>query len=119
VAEGRLRRTDVRLHPGCAITVVLAAEGYPGTAKKGVPIRLGAPGLTVIHAGTRRVEGQWVTNGGRVMNLATMAPDLEAARARVETALLEVSWPGMQLRRDIGLRALKHVRAGKGVQDPW
>ena len=119
VAEGRLRRTDVRLHPGCAITVVLAAEGYPGTAKKGVPIRLGAPGLTVIHAGTRRVEGQWVTNGGRVMNLATMAPDLEAARARVETALLEVSWPGMQLRRDIGLRALKHARAGKGVQDPW
>jgi phosphoribosylamine-glycine ligase len=53
------------------------------------------------------------------MNLATMAPDLEAARARVETALLEVSWPGMQLRRDIGLRALKHARAGKGVQDPW
>lgn len=119
VAEGRMRRTGVRLHPGCALTVVLAAEGYPGTPKKGVPIRLGTPDATVIHAGTRRVEGRWVTNGGRVLNLAALAPSLEAARSRVDAALRDVAWPGMQLRRDIGLRALTHAQAGRGVQDRW
>ncbi len=119
VAQGCLRRTSVRLYPGCAIAVVLAAEGYPETAKKGVPIRIGNPGLTVIHAGTQRVSGRWVTNGGRVMNLATKAPDLDSARAFVEVALPEVSWPGMQFRRDIGLRALQHAQAGKSVQDAW
>jgi phosphoribosylamine--glycine ligase len=119
VAQGRLQRTEVKLHPGCAITVVLAAEGYPETAKKGVPIHIGTPGLAVIHAGTQRRNGQWVTNGGRVLNLATKAPDLEAARSCVDAALPAISWPGMQFRRDIGLRALKHALAGKGVQDPW
>lgn len=119
VAQGRLRRTHVKLHPGCAIAVVLAAEGYPETAKKGVPIRIGNPGLAVIHAGSQRVNGQWVTNGGRVLNLATKAPDLDSARAFVEAALPAVSWPGMQYRRDIGLRALQHAQAGKGVQDAW
>jgi len=119
VAQGRLRRTRMKLHGGCAITVVLAAEGYPESAKKGVPIHLGNPVPTVVHAGTQRRDGQWVTNGGRVLNLATKAPDLDSARALVEAALPEVSWPGMQFRRDIGLRALRHAQAGKGVQDPW
>ena len=109
----------VKLHPGCAITVVLAAEGYPETAKKGVPIHIGSPSVTVIHAGTKRQDGAWVTNGGRVLNLATTAADLAEARARVEASLPEVSWPGMQHRADIGLRALKHAQAGKGVLDPW
>lgn len=119
VAQSRLRRTHVKLHPGCAIAVVLAAEGYPETAKKGVPIRIGNPGLTIIHAGSQRVNGQWVTNGGRVLNLTTKAPDLGSARALVEAALPAVSWPGMQYRRDIGLRAQQHAQAGKGVQDAW
>jgi len=119
VARGRLRRTEAKLRPGCAITVVLAAEGYPETAVKGVPIQLEPCGVSVIHAGTRRGDGQWLTNGGRVLNLATQAADLASARARVEAALPAVSWPGMQCRHDIGLRALKHAQAGKGVQDPW
>ncbi len=119
VAQGRFQGRSMQLHDGCALTVVLAAEGYPETAKKGVSIRIGNPGLTVIHAGTRRLEGQWVTNGGRVMNLATKAADLAAARALVAAAQPEVSWPGMQFRQDIGLRALLHAQAGRGVQDPW
>lgn len=119
VAQGCLLDRPVKLHPGCAITVVLAAEGYPETARKDVPIRIGTPAVSVIHAGTRKVDGQWVTNGGRVLNLATKAADLAAARAQVEAALPEVSWPGMQHRADIGLRALNHAKAGKGVLDPW
>ncbi len=119
VAEGRLQARDLKLKPHTAITVVLAAEDYPEGAKKGVPITLGSPQVTVIHAGTRKQNGQWLTNGGRVMNLATSAPDLAAARAAIEAALPQVHWPGMQVRRDIGLKALKHAEAGKTVQDPW
>ncbi|WLT33087.1 phosphoribosylamine--glycine ligase [Geothrix sp. PMB-07] len=119
VAEGRFAPRTLKLKPHTAIAVVLAAEGYPETAKKGVPITLGAPGTTLIHAGTKRQDGQWVTNGGRVMNLATSAPDLATARDAIDASLSQVQWPGMQVRRDIGLKALRHAQAGKTVQDAW
>ncbi len=119
VAEGRLRARELKLKPHTAIAVVLAAEDYPEGAKKGVPITLEAPAVTVIHAGTQKENGQWLTNGGRVINLATSAPDLSTARAAIEAALPQVHWPGMQVRRDIGLKALRHAEAGKTVQDPW
>ena len=120
VAQGRLSRASLKLNPGCAIAVVLAAEGYPETARKDVAITVGHPeGVTVIHAGTRLTPQGWVTSGGRVLNLAATAPDLRAARALVEAATAEVHWPGMQLRRDIGLRALKHAAAGRTVADPF
>ena len=119
VAEGRLASRDLKIKPHTAITVVLAAEDYPEGAKKGVPIEIGAPVVTLIHAGTRKQDGRWLTNGGRVMNLATSAPDLAAARAAIEAALPQVQWPGMQVRRDIGLKALRHAEAGRTVQDPW
>jgi len=119
VAEGRLLSRDLKLKPHTAITVVLAAEDYPEGARKGVPIILGTTQATVIHAGTRKQDGQWVTNGGRVLNLATSAPDLAKARAVIEASLPGVQWPGMQVRRDIGLKALRHAEAGRTVQDPW
>jgi phosphoribosylamine--glycine ligase len=119
VARHRFDGRSLRTKPGCAITVVLAAEDYPEGAKKGVPITLEAPAVTLIHAGTRKQAGQWLTNGGRVLNLATVAPDLAAARAAIAAALPAVHWPGMQVRRDIGLKALVHAQAGKTVQDPW
>jgi len=119
VAEGRFSRSSLHIKEACAITVVLAAEDYPEGAKKGVLIEIRSPRCTLIHAGTKKVGGSWTTNGGRVMNLAASAPDLAAARAQVEADLSEVSWPGMQLRRDIGLRALNHAQAGRTVQDPW
>ena len=121
VAEGRLDRPSLALRPGCTIAVVLAAEGYPDTPKKGVPIHLLSPsGATVIHAGTRREkDGTWVTNGGRVLNLVATAPDLAQAREAIETAIIRVQWPGMQVRHDIGLRALNHAKAGRKVTDPF
>jgi len=120
VAEGRLARSSLKLRPGCAIAVVLAAEGYPETAKKDVPMALGEPeGVKLIHAGTRKVGGQWLTAGGRVLNLVTVAADLEQARARIAAAIPQAQWPGMQWRDDIGLRALNHARAGRTVADPF
>jgi phosphoribosylamine--glycine ligase len=119
VAEGRLVPRELKLKPHTAIAVVLAAEDYPEGAKKGVPIALGPVAATVIHAGTRKQDGQWVTNGGRVLNLATSAPNLAAARADIEAALPQVHWPGMQVRHDIGLKALQHAEAGKTVEETW
>ena len=119
VAQGRLAARDLRVKDGTAITVVLAAQGYPETAVKGVPITVGPHRATLIHAGTRKQDGQWLTNGGRVLNLAAVAPDLAAARAAIAADLPRVAWPGMQVRRDIGLKALRHAEAGKTVQDPW
>nr|WP_320133841.1 phosphoribosylamine--glycine ligase [uncultured Holophaga sp.] len=119
VAEGRLERNEVVLKPGCALAVVLAAEDYPEGARKGVPITVASPRSRLIHAGTRRQGGQWVTNGGRVLNLVAQAADLAQARAQVEADLEQVTWPGRQVRRDIGLKALRHAQAGKGVADAW
>ena len=120
VAEGRLDRPAVALKQGCAIAVVLAAEGYPETAKKDVAIAIADPDATVIHAGTRRgADGVWRTAGGRVLALVATAPDLAGARERIEAAIERVRWPGMQVRHDIGLRALNHARAGRMVTDPF
>jgi phosphoribosylamine-glycine ligase len=120
VAQGRLDRGALTLRDGCAITVVLAAEGYPESAKKDVPISIAGPDATVIHAGTRRgADGAWLTNGGRVLDLVAVAPDLEQARERVEAAIAHVQWPGMQVRHDIGLRALNHAKAGRNVADAF
>jgi phosphoribosylamine--glycine ligase len=120
VAQGRLRHAALALRPGCAIAVVLAAEGYPGPPRLDVPIAIAGPAATVIHAGTRRgPDGAWRTHGGRVLNLVATAPDLAQARERMEAAIAQVRWPGMQVRRDIGLRALNHANAGRKVTDQF
>jgi phosphoribosylamine--glycine ligase len=121
VAQGRLDRPAIALRDGCAIAVVLAAEGYPETPKRDVPITIAEPaGATVVHAGTRRgADGVWRTSGGRVLNLVATAPDLAQARERIEAAIARVQWPGMQVRHDIGLRALNHARAGRTVTDQF
>ncbi len=119
VAEGRLERQDLTFKPGCALTVVLAAEGYPETPVKGVPITLGPAAVRVIHAGTRKEEGRWLTHGGRVLNLVAHAPDLDQARRTLLEALPQADWPGRQVRHDIGLRALRHAEAHRTVADAW
>ena len=120
VAEGRLDRGSLALRDGCAIAVVLAAEGYPEAPIGGAAIAIADPAATVIHAGTRRgPDGIWRTAGGRVLNLVATAPDLAQARERIEAAIAQVQWPGMQVRHDIGLRALVHARAGRTVTDQF
>ncbi len=121
VAQGRLQRPQLALRDGCALAVVLAVAGYPETPRKGDSVALAVPGdITVIHAGTRRAsDGVWITQGGRVLGLVACAPDLAQARDRVAAALEQVRWAGMQARRDIGLRALNHARAGRTVNDAF
>jgi phosphoribosylamine--glycine ligase len=93
---------------------VLAAEGYPGTYETGRPImglealRLWKEGV-VFHAGTARVNDSFVTKGGRVLGVTATGAGISDAIAAAYWAVGQISWPGMQYRRDIGQRALTHL----------
>ena len=94
-----------------ALTVVVAADGYPGSYRKGSPIagieRADAqPGVTVFHAGTAMDGGRLVSAGGRVLNVTAAAPDIEAAQELAYRAVDLIDWPGGFCRRDIGWRAI-------------
>jgi phosphoribosylamine--glycine ligase len=94
-----------------AVTVVMAAKGYPEEPRKGGVIRnLAAadavPGVTVFHAGTKQQGEDVVANGGRVLNVTATAPTLKQAVARAYQAVDLIDWPDGFCRRDIAWRAL-------------
>ena len=93
------------------VCVALASGGYPGSYRTGVPIAgvdaaEAHPGITVFHAGTAIANGRLVTNGGRVLGVTAVAADLEEAIARAYGAIDEITFEGMQYRRDIGRKGL-------------
>ncbi|MCU0755280.1 MAG: phosphoribosylamine--glycine ligase [Xanthomonadales bacterium] len=98
--------------PRPALAVVLAAEGYPGTVRRGDAIEgLDADAddadAKIFHAGTR-LDGDTVyTDGGRVLAVTALGEDLAAAQARAYAVADRVGWAGRQCRRDIGWRALR------------
>jgi phosphoribosylamine--glycine ligase len=97
----------VRWHNGAAVTVVIAAAGYPGTPRTGDPIT-GAEQQGVIHAGTRRRDdGVIVSSGGRVVAATATGATLAEARERAYALAATVHLPGGQLRRDIALRVVE------------
>ena len=97
---GRLRWRD-----GYAVTVVLAAENYPGRPRVG-DIVTGAQGEGILHAGTaRREDGAVVSSGGRVLSVVGTGSDLVAARAAAYRTMSSIQLPGSHFRTDIGLAA--------------
>jgi phosphoribosylamine--glycine ligase len=98
--------------PRPAVTVVLAAQGYPGapltgSIVRGLPDAAAVQGVEIFHAGTRRDEdGLLRAAGGRVLNVTAVGADLPGAIARAYTAVDLIDWPGGFCRRDIGWRAL-------------
>lgn len=108
-ASGGLRAGTLAGRP--AATIVLASAGYPASSSKGDPIsglEVAAehPDVKVFHAGTERRAGGWVTAGGRVLGVCARGDDLRTALARAYAAARVIDFPGRQLRRDIGARAL-------------
>ncbi|MCZ4076764.1 phosphoribosylamine--glycine ligase [Rhodococcus sp. H36-A4] len=91
---------------GAAVTVVLAAENYPGRPRTGDAIT-GAGGLGVFHAGTASHEGKVVSAGGRVLSVVGSGADLAAARADAYSKIESIRLPGSHFRTDIGLAALE------------
>jgi phosphoribosylamine--glycine ligase len=108
--EGTLDRATAEWDRRSALGVVLAAAGYPEEPRKGDAI-WGLPGPTedcrVFHAGTRRDGERLVTNGGRVLCVAALGDSLKMARGRAYAAAESIRFEGMQMRTDIGYRALK------------
>lgn len=108
VARGRLaEQPPLEWEPGSAVTVVVAAEGYPGRPRLDDVIA-GADGPGVLHSGTRRRDdGAVVSAGGRVLSVVATGQDLEQARAEVYRRVGEVHLPGSHHRTDIALRAAR------------
>lgn len=110
-AEGRLSETQVNWADDHAITVVMAAQGYPGSYVKGSAIK-GLDALPedssnmIFHAGTKAVDGQVQAAGGRVLNVTARGNTLQEARDRAYAMVEGVDWPEGFYRRDIGWRAL-------------
>ncbi|BBX94807.1 phosphoribosylamine--glycine ligase [Mycobacterium lacus] len=96
---------ELRWRDGAAVTVVLAAENYPGRPRVG-DVVVGSEAEGVLHAGTaRRDDGAIVSSGGRVLSVVGTGPDLSAARSRAYDILGSIRLPGSHFRRDIGLLA--------------
>jgi phosphoribosylamine--glycine ligase len=110
-AEGRLAEARVNWADDHALTVVLAAKGYPGSYAKGTVIQ-GLDGLPedsfhmIFHAGTSEKDGQITATGGRVLNATARGATLQEARDKAYAMVDQVNWPDGFCRRDIGWRAL-------------
>jgi len=114
-ASGTIRQASVRLSADRLVGVVLASGGYPessdtGRAITGTERAESIPGVAVYHAGTARRDGQLVTAGGRVLTVVGRGRDFESAITRAYEGVAQISFEGMQYRRDIGRKALKVKR---------
>ena len=115
-ARGALHDLQLGWKDEVALTVVMAAEGYPGTPKRGTEIKgLEAFGeaddLMVFHAGTMQdALGRLVANGGRVLNVTARGGSVAEAKARAYAAIEKIDWKGGFCRSDIGWRALARER---------
>jgi phosphoribosylamine--glycine ligase len=110
-ADGGLKHFDLRWSTDTALTVVMAAKGYPDAYQKGSEIRgLEAAGkvegVQIFHAGTEADGKRVLANGGRVLNVSAVAPTVEEARRRAYRAVDLIDWPEGFCRRDIAWRAV-------------
>ena len=114
VAEGSLAGVELAAGPESAVTVVLAAAGYPDAPESGAPIvgldEAEAAGALVFHAGTAVRSGELVATGGRVLAVTALGESVGEARERAYRAVEQIELPGVQYRQDIALVAV-HVPA--------
>jgi phosphoribosylamine--glycine ligase len=108
-ATGRLAGTELSWRSGGSVTVVVAAEGYPGTPAAGDTIELGElpPGVEVLHAGTRLDDGSLVSAGGRVLSVTAVGLSLQDARDRAYDGVRQVVMRGGFSRSDIAAQAAR------------
>ena len=113
--DGVLKSFDVRWWDDAALTVVLAAQGYPGAFARGSEIRRLADAealddVLVFHAGTRMEGERLLANSGRVLNVTATGKTVADAQARAYEAVARIDWPQGFCRRDIGWRAVQRER---------
>ncbi len=110
--DGQLKSFDLRWYPQAALTVVMAAKGYPGSYARGSVIEgledaAAIEGVEIFHAGTKTEGGKILANGGRVLNVCALGDSVRQAQARAYEAVARIRWSGGFYRRDIGRRAVE------------
>lgn len=116
VADGALAETEIEWCQESAMTVVLAAKGYPGSYRKGSVINgldkaAALKGVEIFHAGTARDGHRILATGGRVLNVTALGRDVSQARHRAYAAIELIDWPQGFCRSDIGWRAIEREQA--------
>ncbi|GAO40659.1 phosphoribosylamine--glycine ligase [Sphingomonas changbaiensis NBRC 104936] len=117
-AEGRLGEAEApRFSDRVALTVVMAAKGYPGTPETGGTIggidRAEAAGAIVFQAGTKEKDGQLVASGGRVLAVTAEGPTVRWAQKAAYTAVDRIDFPSGFCRHDIGWREVERETKGR------
>ena len=113
-AVGDISDLDLEWFDEDAMTVVMAAQGYPGSYSKGTEIdgldsAVADSDTQIFHAGTKTEDGKTLAVGGRVLNVTSKGQDLNAARDKAYAALEKIDWEEGFYRRDIGWRALDEI----------
>lgn len=115
--HGKLTKEEVKWKKGCAVDVVMASEGYPASHSSGEVIsgleEAKATGCLVFHAGTMKKNGEYLVNGGRVLNVVALAPTLAEAKAKAYEGVSKIHWRGVQYRKDIADKGLHHLEEKK------
>jgi len=106
--DGKLSEVKVEWHDGTALCVVMAAPGYPGEYRKGIPISLTVTqeNQVVFHAGTKMEDGKLVSSGGRVLGVTVRDASIAAARENVYALVDSIDFPDAHFRTDIGIKGL-------------
>ncbi len=113
--DGTLSQVSLEWSDKAALTIVMAAKGYPGAVEKGSEIRgidkaEALEDVIVFHAGTKQDGDKILANGGRVLNITAMGRTISEAQAKAYDAVSKIDWPEGFCRRDIGWRAVARER---------
>ncbi len=112
--DGNVETCGIDYTPEAAVCVVMASGGYPGKYEKGKIIHgldevSKMEKVKVFHAGTKKVDGKFVTNGGRVLGVTALGSDIKQAIERAYEAVSKITWDKVHYRRDIGAKALRRL----------
>lgn len=116
--DGELANVKLAWKPEASLTVVMAANGYPGSYKKGTAINNTdkVTAAKVFHAGTALDgNGQLVASGGRVLGITALGEDVAAAQAAAYEGVKQIDWQDAYYRKDIGWRAVARLKQAQHV----
>src|SRR5260370_4727968 len=116
--DGMLKNFHLRWFPDAALTVVMAAKGYPehyakGSTIEGLEAAAAVEGVQIFHAGTMAEGGRILANGGRVLNVSALRKTVREAQMRAYQAIERIRWADGFCRRDIGYLAVEREPAGR------
>jgi len=116
--DGMLKNFDLRWFPDAALTVVMAAKGYPeryakGSVIEGLEAAAAVEGVQIFHAGTLAAGDRIIANGGRVLDVCALGKTVAEAQRRAYAAVDRIRWDDGFCRRDIGHLAVERETAGR------